>query len=454
MHAPVGVQAGTLLTVGPDGTYANIQDAIDAVVVGADSEILIQGGGLTYSENLQIPNSFTSGSILLHGGWDDTFTSFSNEPEDTVVDGGGGRVLDIAPGGGTFEIRDLTITNGEAVQGAGVPVAPTCDSVIILSHSRIEDNTATSATAALGGGIWAVLSGAQQLEIVNCLVSQNQSLSTATGPANAGGLGVIASGNSRVAIRETEIVENHVGTPGMGSSGAGMLLELSDTAEGDLEDSLVVGNTGTNSQGHVLGTGSWLGTRDSAVLRVPRTVWVNNEGVDGDGGPQFHSTHQGQSSMRMSEAGVVQGDSDGLSIGAQDTSIVNLVNLTVADHPGDGLFLTEQGGAATLTLYNTIAFNNGTDLSTSGTVDAGSNLIGIDPLFIDPMMFDYRLGLGSPAENAGDNSPPGGLSSIDLDGNPRIQDGVVDIGALEGIAEIFSDGFESGDTSAWSQTVP
>ena len=299
-----------------------------------------------------------------------------------------------------------------------------------------------------------LLSGSQQLEIIACLVNQNQSLSTAGGLANAGGLGVIASGNSRIVIRDTEFIENHIGTSGTSSAGAGLLLQLENTAEGDLEDSFVVGNTGTNGQGQVLGTGSWLVTADSAQLRVPRTIWSNNQGVGGDVGPQSGSTHSGQSSMRMSEAGVVWGDSDGLMIIAEGTSVVNLLNLTVADNPGLGLFLTEQGGAATLTLYNTISYNNGTDLSTSGTVDEDFNLIGVDPLFINPPLFDYHLGIGSPAENTGNNSPPGGLSSTDLDGNPRIKDGIVDMGALEGIAEIFIDGFESGDTSAWSSTQP
>ena len=455
LHAPVGVQAATPLTVGPAGTYANIQDAIDAAVVGEDTEIRVQGGGQTYFENLQIPNSFTSGSIRLRGGWDATFNVNSDDPEDTIIDGGGGlRVLDVALGGGAFEIRDVTLTNGEAIQGAGVHVAPAGDAVVTLHNCWITENIATSAGDALGGGIWALLSGSQELEIVECMVMQNQSLSTAGGLANAGGLGVIASGSSRVDIRETEFVENHIGTAGASSAGAAMLLQLSENAEADLEDSVVVGNTGTNSQGQVLGTGSWVVTEGSAVLRVPRTVWANNEGVGGDVGPQFGSTHRGQSSMRMSEAGIVQGDSEGLMIVAEETSVVNLVNLTVADNPDIGLSLTEQGGGATLSLYNTIAFNNGTDLSTSGTVDAGFNLIGVDPLFINPSVFDYRLGIGSPAENTGDNSPPGGLSTIDLDGNPRIQDGFVDIGALEGIAEIFSDGFESNDTSAWSFSSP
>ena len=345
-HAAVEVQAQTILTVGPDGTFGTIQTAINAVVVGADTEIRIQAQGLSYVENLLIPNSFTSGSILLYGGWNDGFTVSSDDPEHTVVDGNGNRVLDIAPGGGAFEIQSLSITNGAAEQGAGIFIAPSAgDPVITLRNCLIGDNTASSTGSALGGGIWAILSGSQQLEIDDCLIIQNQSISSAGGLANAGGLGVIAGDSSRVIIRDTEFVENHIETTGPDSFGAAVFLQLSNSSEGDLEECTLFGNTGSNSQGQVFGTGSWVTTSDTAILRVPRTVWANNQGVGDDTGPQFGSTHLDQSAMRMSEAGVVWGDSDGLMISAESTSVVNLVNLTVADNPAVGLFAHRTGGS-------------------------------------------------------------------------------------------------------------
>lgn len=66
----------------------------------------------------------------------------------------------------------------------------------------------------------------------------------------------------------------------------------------------------------------------------------------------------------------------------------------------------------------------------------GSNLIGDDPLFVDPAS-DFRLQSGSPAIDAGSNSLVPSDLSEDLDGNARIVDGdgdgeaVVDMGAYE-----------------------
>ena len=143
-----------------------------------------------------------------------------------------------------------------------------------------------------------------------------------------------------------------------------------------------------------------------------------------------------------------------MEVRADHTSTVNLVNLTVADNQGAGIVMG-QWGSATMTLYNTISFGNLVDFSViQGSVVTGSNLIGVDPLFVNPVARDYELGLGSPAENAGDNNPPGGLGLLDFIGNPRIKDGTVDIGCYEGIAEIFSDGFESGQTTNWTVTSP
>jgi hypothetical protein len=64
-------------------------------------------------------------------------------------------------------------------------------------------------------------------------------------------------------------------------------------------------------------------------------------------------------------------------------------------------------------------------------VNAGNNLIGADPKFVDSAGRDYRLKAKSPAINAGSNDPPGALGPLDLDGHPRIAGGTVDIGACE-----------------------
>ncbi len=454
LSPPALAQALTVLTVGPAGTYANIQDAIDAVVVGEATEIRVQDLQ-TYTENLSIPASFTSGSILLSGGWESTFSIHNDDTEDTIIDGDGSGVLDISIGGGTLEVRAFTLTNGLATQGAGVFIMPSGDAVVTLNKILVIGNTATSAGAALGGGLWAILGGSQTLEIRDSDFFENQAVSTGGGLALAGGVGIYAAGDSRVVIDGMEVVENYIESSGADISGGGLFLQILETAEVDLLDIIVAGNTGDSGSGDVSGVGGWWSTSDSVVLRVERVGCAFNTGVGGDTRPQIRSTHSGQSTVRMTEIGLVQGDADGLSLDASGLSTVNLVNLTVADHLGTGLELMKIGGTATLTLYNTIAFGNGVNFSDLDTgVDTGSNLIGVDPLFFDPSELDYHLMPGSAAFDAGDNTPPGGLGSTDYDGRPRIADGTVDIGMFEGLIVIFNDGFESGNTSVWTTTVP
>ncbi|RKY13364.1 MAG: hypothetical protein DRP82_05480, partial [Planctomycetota bacterium] len=60
-----------------------------------------------------------------------------------------------------------------------------------------------------------------------------------------------------------------------------------------------------------------------------------------------------------------------------------------------------------------------------------SNCIHSDPQFVDAANGDYHLKDTSPCIDAGDNSlVPSGVDK-DLDGNPRIVNGTVDIGAYE-----------------------
>ncbi len=76
-----------------------------------------------------------------------------------------------------------------------------------------------------------------------------------------------------------------------------------------------------------------------------------------------------------------------------------------------------------------------------GLQNATNQNISADPLLLDAdgpdNIFgtaddDYRLLPGSPCVNAGDNTWAGGPETLDMAGNPRIQDDTVDIGAYEG----------------------
>lgn len=65
----------------------------------------------------------------------------------------------------------------------------------------------------------------------------------------------------------------------------------------------------------------------------------------------------------------------------------------------------------------------------SGTGNDIHSLNGVDPLFVNAALGNLRLQSTSPAINAGQNLDQSGL--YDIDGNPRIQGGTIDIGAYE-----------------------
>jgi hypothetical protein len=103
---------------------------------------------------------------------------------------------------------------------------------------------------------------------------------------------------------------------------------------------------------------------------------------------------------------------------------------------------TQAGGAVdSCTLYNSIVYYNitpdGTNCSNSILTnccifplpDIGTGNITNAPLFIYPETNNFRLQHDSPCINAGNNAYVSGAT--DLDGNPRIVGGTVDIGACE-----------------------
>jgi len=60
-----------------------------------------------------------------------------------------------------------------------------------------------------------------------------------------------------------------------------------------------------------------------------------------------------------------------------------------------------------------------------------TNSLFADPLLVDPANGDLHIGAGSPAINAGDNLSSNVIGTEDIDDDPRVQGGTVDIGADE-----------------------
>lgn len=91
---------------------------------------------------------------------------------------------------------------------------------------------------------------------------------------------------------------------------------------------------------------------------------------------------------------------------------------------------------------NTLLYNNDIE-DRLGIANPGStNNFNVDPLFAGGSFVSLRLSGNSPMINAGFPNPYGGLTSVDLDGNTRIQNGIVDIGAYEYPDRIFADDFD------------
>jgi hypothetical protein len=98
--------------------------------------------------------------------------------------------------------------------------------------------------------------------------------------------------------------------------------------------------------------------------------------------------------------------------------------------------------AATDTALNTTLIQSSTNAiyDPDGMLTYGPGILTDDPQFVDPItatvaptiLGDYRLQTSSPAIGAGDNAAVAGITT-DLDGNPRILGGTVDLGPYEAL---------------------
>ncbi|HEX4118984.1 MAG TPA: Ig-like domain-containing protein [Verrucomicrobiae bacterium] len=214
------------------------------------------------------------------------------------------------------------------------------------------------------------------------------------------------------------------------------------------EQTTIIGCLFTNNQ--TPGLGGAIGNSDSSTLSVIDSIFSGNSSPSAYGGAAANYDN----GICAFTNCVFSAGSSFIGGAVFNDSALTMVNCTVANNFSQSAVgaITTFGG--TVTLLNTIAFQNtsapgpftptvedqqiynstsavmATNCLIEGlTAYAGNHNVGSDPLFLNPAAGNYELIGGSPAINAGANNF--NTLSVDAAGQPRVQLGIIDIGAYE-----------------------
>jgi hypothetical protein len=195
----------------------------------------------------------------------------------------------------------------------------------------------------------------------------------------------------------------------------------------------------------------------AAYMTVSGNVFQDNTSEAGSGGGLYAAGYIVNLLDNLAVTNAANGtSSEGGGIWVDANTTLNMINNTVARNlsaeSGGGVAYTIAGTVEVLNVYNNIIWGNsatvnGGDVWLSGTGaervfafnDAGNffgvwdlfeNNLDVNPQFVNAANGNYHLQSGSPCIDAGTTNAPS-LPSTDLDGNPRIVGGAVDLGCYE-----------------------
>jgi len=309
------------------------------------------------------------------------------------------RIVEITAGAPDALIAGFTIREGRTALykqgGAGVHMAAgTVSNCWIVSNSSVQPPTRNyrfhAAGVTMNGGL-----------VVDCLIANN----VARDYLGGRGGGVYMTAGTVRGCTVTNNLADGVDADNAGdpvARGGGMFLD----GGGLVENCVIAANTATYGGGvYVTGEGT---VRNCLIAhnRLGGGVYMNGGRVE--------------SCTIATNIPLWWQQVSGVSISGGGT----LLNSIVWAHP--------QGYNHRIVLdYDPISVSAGTvsycvlQKSVAGT----GNLVA-DPQFLDPASWDFRLATNSPAIDAGQNQP-WMASSSDVDGDPRVAGGSVDIGAHE-----------------------
>ena len=396
--------AAAPVTIHVPADQPTIQTAIDAAANG--DTVLVSDG--TYKENI----NFKGKAI--------TVTSV-NGPATTTIDGGGvDSVVTFNTGEGAGSVLNgFTITNGNGFEGGGI---------FVSSSSTITNNVITANAGCNGGGGIAVNFAAP-------LVEGNTINNNAQGDCGGGigGGGISIGGESS----GTRIIGNIISNNTWGSGGGGIALFA---AGGPLiQDNIITGNNGGNQGGGLV-------MFNDASPQIIGNVFSHNSAFNG-GGLYWLIPQSTPGILLLNNTitnnSATQGSAIFTSGFDDNTSIQN--NAIIGQAGVDSVFCESFNS-------NTPPGFTANDIFVAGALPYGgicSDQTGLqgnvsaDPLFVDTAVDNFHLQPASPAINTGNNTARIALPATDIDGNTRVFNSTVDIGAFE---------FQGTTTATFSST--
>jgi parallel beta-helix repeat protein len=422
-------------TIHVPGDYPKIQEAINAA---ANGDTLLVAAG-TYYERI----NFKGKAILVKSSDGPAVTVIYGNDIDTVVKFINGEGLDSI-------LEGFTVTKGKALQGAGIYCDQTSPTI---RHNIITENgTSGIHIDGYGGGIFSV-NGSPNIH--DNVISKNNIFSL-FGVAYGGGAYVF--GGTPV-VRRNTIVENSGGTWGGGLFCSGtVLVEGNIIARNNSHYGSgiyttgycdIIGNVVEYNEDYSSTTFGYGGGIMAAGYspNIEGNLVRNNQAHNYGGGifitNTIDATVTNNTVFGNTTDSVASIGGGGLYIGSGST--VTAANNIIRNNwatDGAQIFLNGNYGHDTLSIRfsNVEGGQAGVFTAPDSTLNWQDGMIDQDPLFVDPSSphDDLHLFHDSPCRDSGDNSAVTALE--DFEGDPRIAQGTVDMGADEFYTHLYHTG--------------
>ncbi len=444
------------------GTYTFNQGEYFSNATGVNLTISGQGpGATTVSMGFQNrflhfvkPGGGNPNAITLDGF--SVVTGSAVGTNATPANGGAVRVRQVSLTlTGMAFVLNRTVTNGSGGAVAFEAINPSEDTTLTIFSTVFDTNVAATA----GGGLY-VNAERVEIEIASATFEDNDAVT-------GGGFSMLFDGSG--SMINTEVVGNTSLNAGAGG-------RLTSVTDGGTETFLIQRCTfrdnvteDAGSTNTVFGSGLEGSTAD-ARFTIDASRFIGNRTTSTTPNREVE-----QLGFRVRSA-LGELDLTNLIIADSDANAFHIVqeeidgNLTIRSTEMSNLTVTGNGRAGTIddqrpnsgstvAEYLLLFDNNGTTLEFIGPASQfslGNVLEGVNPLFVDAANENFRLQATSPALDL--DTAVSIINPFDFDGVMRPQGAGIDAGAFErevSVSELpFMDGFESGDTSAWTTTVP